>query len=100
MARGGTTLCVNISSATPADQPPITWVGGRTSLVIVAQTYPSTCNLQLRGQDGTSWMNVNDSSIGANSFDTYDLPAGEYRMNLAGGTVDGLYASLVAIPYT
>ena len=98
MARGGISLCENISVV--ANQPSIGWVGGRTALVIIAGTYPSTCNLQLLGPDGSTWMNMNGSSIGANGVTSYDLPAGQYRMNMAGGTVANLYAKLIAIAYT
>jgi len=97
MARGGVALCVNVNVV--ANQPPISWVGGRTTLVICATTYPAACNLQLQMQNG-NWINITASSVSQDSSTVYDLPAGQYRMAMAGGTAAGLYASLVSVAYT
>lgn len=83
-----------------ADQAPVQWGGGKTSFCIVASTYPTTCKLQLLGGDGTTWLDVNGTTVSANAVPVaYDLPAGTYRLHLASGTVADLAASLVSIPY-
>ncbi len=90
-------LCKNISSV--ADQPQVTWQGGRTALCIFAATFPSTCQLQYLGKDSSTWLAVNSSTFSANQIVSYDLPAGQYRLHMTGGSVSGLYADLVTIPY-
>ncbi len=97
MARGGIALCVGVNAV--ANQPALGWVGGRTALVVCATTYPAACNLQLQLQNG-NWMNVTAASISQDGFSLYDLPAGQYRMAMAGGVVSGLFASLVSVAYT
>jgi hypothetical protein len=97
MTRGGIALCANVNVV--ANQLPLGWVGGRTALVICATTYPSACNLQMQVQNG-NWVNVNAATLAQDGFTSYDLPSGQYRIAMAGGTVAGLYASLVSVAYT
>ena len=96
-ATRGVVLCSNISAV--ADQAAVTWSGGRAALVLIATTYPTTANLQCLGPDSTTWININGTTYSANQVTAYDLPAGQYRMHLASGTVAGMYASLVSVPY-
>lgn len=96
-ASKGAVLCANISVV--ADQAAITWGGGRTALVLLAATYPTTANLQVLGPDSLTWISLNGTTYSANQVTAYDLPAGQYRMHLTGGSVSGMYASLVSIPY-
>jgi len=98
MARGGIVLCSNVSVV--ANQAPVVWVGGRTSLVVFATTFPTNCHLQMQGMDGSTFLNVTTASINANGLQTFDLPAGTYRISMVGGAVAGLYANLVAVAYT
>lgn len=77
----------------------VTWSGGRTALVIVASAYGTTVNLSLLGPDGTSEIAINSATIAANSATPYDLPAGQYRIKITGGTTTAMYANLVSIPY-
>ena len=93
----GIALAKNISVV--AAQPQVTWQGGRSILSIFATTFPSTCQLQYLGKDSSTWIAVNSSSFSANQLISYDLPAGQYRINMSGGSVSGLYADLVTIPY-
>jgi hypothetical protein len=97
MQGAGVALAKNISSV--AAQPQVSWKGGRCALCIFATTFPSTCQLQMLGKDSATWLTVNSSTYSANQVISYDLPAGQYRLNLSGGSVSGLYADLVAIPY-
>ena len=82
-----------------ADQNAVTWVGGRCVLVLIATAFPTTCKLQMLGQDGQTWVDINGTTYSANQVTPYDLPAGQYRMHLSGGTTTGLYADLVSVPY-
>lgn len=97
MTRGGIALCSGVN--TVANQPQVGWVGGRTALVVCATTYPAACNLQMQLQNG-NWMNVTAASLSQDGYTVYDLPAGQFRMAMAGGTVAGLFASLVSVAYT
>jgi hypothetical protein len=47
-----------------------------------------------------NWVNVNAATLAQDGFTSYDLPSGQYRIAMAGGTVAGLYASLVSVAYT
>ena len=97
MQGAGVALAANISVV--ADQARVFWKGGRTALAIFATTFPSTCQLQMLGKDSATWLAVNSSTYSGNQIISYDLPAGSYRIHMTGGSVSGLYADLVAIPY-
>lgn len=84
---------------TVANQIGFTWSGGRAALIIHATTFPTSCFLQLQGLDGT-WVSVNGTTFSANQVTNFDLPAGQYRISMSGGTVAALYAALVSVPYT
>lgn len=73
------------------------WEGGRTSLVTFG-TLPTTYKLQLLGKDNSTAVDV--ATITAAGLTSYDLPPGQYRMSISGGSPSGLYADLIAIPYT
>jgi len=95
MARGGVALAQNV--AVVANQSVVQWVGGRTSLVVLATTFPAACSLQLKAMDDATFIDV--QAINANAVIPLDLPPGLYRIAMAGGAVAGFYASLVAVPY-
>lgn len=96
MATRGITLATNISSV--ADQPAQTWFGGRAVLVIEATTYPTTVGLQAQSLSG-KWVPVNTSNITADGVYAFDVPAGQVRLHLTGGTASAIYAALVSVPY-
>jgi hypothetical protein len=75
----------------------ISFPGGRAALVLMATTYPTTLKLQLMGQDGTTAIDI--ATLTANGVTLYDLPAGSYRMSVAGGAPAAIYADLVSVPY-
>ena len=81
-----------------ADGSEVQWTGGRGCLVIQATTYPTVCKLQLAAQNGV-FVNVDPSDFSANGVYAYDLPAGTYKLSMSGGTVAGVYAKLVSIPF-
>ena len=74
-----------------------TFNGGRAALVTEASSYPTTLQLQIQGPGGTA-ISLG-SNITANGLAMFDLPAGSYRMNIAGGTATNVYASLSTVPY-
>jgi hypothetical protein len=96
MSAKGIVLASNV--AVVADQPAQFWGGGRAAIILDASTYPTTCNLQCQGPGG-SWININATTYSANQVTAYDLPAGNYRIHMASGTVAAFYASLVSVPY-
>lgn len=99
MAVRGQKLCPD-NTAVVADQADVQWQGGRTAFVIVASTYPTTCKLQMKMPDGSTYVDVNGTTVSANALPVlYDLAAGIYRLHLASGTVAGMYASMVSVPY-
>ena len=93
----GYTLATNATGA--AALAAVTVVGGRYSLALSATTFPSTCALQVLGPDGSTWISLNASAYSANQVTAYDIPSGQVRMNLSGGTAAALYACLTRVPY-
>lgn len=71
--------------------------GGRVALVLIATAFPTTTTLELKAQDGTTDIVV--ATLTANGVSSYDLPPGEYRMQLVGGSPSGVYADLVSISH-
>lgn len=96
MQSNGSVVLVSSSAIINSSTTPVLWNGARGVIVVEAQDYPTALNLQIRGPDG-SWITVNDSSYGANTVDSLDLPAGEYRMNINGSTAVGLSAVLLPV---
>jgi len=66
---------------------------------VVADATFSGGNLQL--QMKTKLGNALDvgNAISASDKQDYDLPAGEYRMQVASGSPTGIYADIVTVPY-
>lgn len=96
MAARGVTLASN-ASLNGAQSAAVLFNGGRAALVTNATAYGTTVNLQLLGPSG-AWFAVG-TAVTADGLQALDLPAGQYRINSVGSTT-GLYAALVAIPYT
>ena len=90
-------LAVNATGA--AAIAGVTIKGGRYVLVLNATTFPSTCALQVLARDQSTWISMNGSAYSANQVTAYDLPAGQVRMSMAGGSAAALYACLVQIGY-
>lgn len=92
MAAFSTKIISNGSATTTGAQ----WQGGRGALVIMG-TLATTTKLQIKGQDGTTWIDVaTPTTAGVTAL---DLPQGTYRLSLSGGSPAGIYADLVSIPY-
>lgn len=95
MAQKAVILCDNISST--AAQAAVAFGGGRGLLIVEATTYPSTCQLQIQSRSG-KWVNFG-SNISADIAMPLDLPQGQYRINLSGGTTSALYVVLASVAY-
>lgn len=97
MQQNSVILASNISAV--ADQPAVSFLGGgRAVLVIEASTYPTTVALQVQSLSG-KWVPVNTSNIAADGAYPYDVPAGQVRLHLTGGSASAIYAALVKVPY-
>jgi hypothetical protein len=80
----------NISATTGA----FTLMGGKYGLDISATWGGGNAQLETFSLDGSTWINVG-SSITANGFSNYDLPAGQYRIAIT--TATAVYAALTTI---
>lgn len=94
----GPTQAVTLLSNATATGQYVQFTGGRAALVIVATGWGTTVDLTLLGPDGTSQIKMNAANIAANSANSYDLPAGQYRITITGSPT-AMYAKLVSIPY-
>ncbi len=102
-ASKGVVLCS--ANSTNAATTPVYWPGGFACLMISATVFPTTCFLQVQNNDGT-WINMapatvtsSPTTISANSGYGYNLPAGQVRMNLTGGTCTALTAVLSSVAF-
>jgi len=97
MAQGsGVSLASNVNAV--AAQSPVSFVGGRCVIVADGSVFPTTCQVQIHCKNG-SWASVGANLTAAGISSGIDLPAGEYRLNCAGGTATALYVDLVRVPY-
>lgn len=95
MARSAANLLTAVSAV--ADGSSVEFEGGRAVLITEATAYPTTCQLQTLSRSG-KWVAVG-SNITADGTVALDLPRGQYRMHLTGGTATALYATLVPVSY-
>lgn len=75
----------------------VSWSGGKAHFVLVAGSGGGTTALQLLGPDGVTWVGVTGASSAASVSVPLDLPAGQYRAFVSGGTPSGIYASLLGV---
>ena len=75
----------------------VSWAGGKAHFVLVAVAGGGTTALQLLGPDGTTWVGVTGASSATSVSVPLDLPAGQYRAFVSGGTPSGIYASLLGV---
>lgn len=97
MQSNAVALAANVSSVA-AQAAQLLQVGGRYALIMEATTYPTTVTLQTQSVSG-KWVPVNSSNITADGVTAYDIPAGQVRLFLSGGSASALYATLVKVPY-
>lgn len=89
-------LCANVDAA--VDTTPVQIVGGRYVLALVAAAYGTTVKLQVMGPNST-WININATTYSADQITSgMDLPSGQVRMTISGGTTTDLYATLCRVP--
>ena len=95
--RQGVNLTEN--NSTVADTTPVFFPGGRSVLVLIASTFPTTLKLMMVGPDGSTGIALNGTTYSANQVTAYDLPEGMYYLHMASGSASEIYASLVQVPY-
>lgn len=72
----------------------VSWPGGRGSFMVVATDWSgATAKLQYKLPNGT-WANVDttNASFTTNGMCGFELPPGDIRVEIAGGTPAGIYA--------
>lgn len=97
MAKAGVILANNVSSTGPQDWK--FFKGGRASLIVSASSFSTTCNFELMSASGGAIV-LNAANIQTDGATSYDLPEGQFRMNLSGGSPSAVTACLESVPYT
>jgi hypothetical protein len=71
----------------------VTWPGG-TGVFTAAGTFGGTIvALEVLGPDGATWLNAgSDGTLTAAGMCAFDLPQGQIRASITGGTPAGIYA--------
>lgn len=94
----GDAVVITSNNSTAANTTPVTVnQGGKWSLVITGTPAGTTNQLQVQNRDG-NWANVSTNITTAGSY-PQDIPAGQYRMAIAGTAPAALYATLVRTAY-
>lgn len=73
------------------------FAGGKAQVCVIGTFGGASLQLQMMGPNGSTWVAVG-SAITAAGVATHDLPNGNYRMTVTGGTPSGLYAALARVP--
>ena len=72
----------------------VTWGGGRGVFSLAGTVSGATITLQYLGPDGSTWLAAGSATtltgVGLGAF---ELPPGQVRALVAGGTPSGLYAN-------
>lgn len=73
--------------------------GGRAVFSIVGTFGGTTAQLQLRGQDGATFINVANGSFTSAGAVAVDVPVNStWRVTLTGGAPTGIYAGFDRVP--
>jgi len=90
------TLLTNASATGSAQN----WKGGRGVFTLAGTVGGATITLQYLGPDATTWLTAAAATtltaVGVGSF---ELPPGQIRAAVTGGSPSGLYAQAERIPY-
>lgn len=97
MAQKASPLVNNYSSGAPAPSSAAAYQGGRGVIISEATTYPTTCQVQTQSISG-KWIPIG-ANIAADGTQAVDLPAGQYRVLMNGGTASAVYITLVSVAY-
>ena len=73
------------------------WPGGRGSLVVSGVFGGTTVQLQGLGPDGATWVAVGSALTSAGQV-LFEMPPGQIRALVTGGTPSGLYAQAARVP--
>jgi hypothetical protein len=86
----GAVTLLNNASATGAS---VLWTGGRGYFSVVGTFGGASVSLQVLGPDSATWLDVGTSTtVTAAGGVVFDLPDGQIRATVTGGTPSGLYA--------
>lgn len=84
---------VDLLSNASATGAAVQWPGGRGLFTAAGTFGGATLTLQLMGPDATTWIAAGaDTTLAAAGAGVFDLPPGQIRVQVAGGTPSGLYA--------
>lgn len=76
----------------------VTWPGGKGVFTVVGSFSAGTVSLQFLGPDGTTWIDVGTSTtVTAAACAAFELPQGQLRASVSGGTPSGLYARVARV---
>lgn len=74
------------------------WPGGRGTFLVAGTFGGTTVTLQVLGPDGSTWLAVGTyTTMAAAGGGNFDLPQGQIRANVSGGTPSGLYALVATV---
>lgn len=76
---------------------PVTWDGGRSTVIIDATNFGTGVNLLLQAPTG-NFIPIASAFVAAQSF-PFDAPPGQYKLAVGSGTCVGLSAILTSTTY-
>lgn len=90
---------VDLLQGASATGPAVTWPGGKGMLTAAGTFGGCTLVLQILGPDDSTWLAVNAAtSLSAPGAGVFDLPQGQIRAAVSGGTPGSLYARAARVP--
>lgn len=89
---------VDLLSNASATGSAVVWPGGRGSFLAAGTFGGATVKLQVLGPDGTTWIDAGTyTTLTAAGVGNFDLPQGQIRASVSGGTPSALYAVAVTV---
>ena len=84
---------VDLLSNASATGNAVQWSGGKGTISAVGTFSGATVALQYLGPDGTTWLNAGtDCTLTANGGGNFELPPGQIRASVSGGTPSALFS--------
>lgn len=92
-------FAVDLLSNASATGSAVNWAGGKGNFAVVGTFSGATVKLQALGPDGTTYIDVPNASLTAAGMALFELPAGQVKAVVTGGTSpSGLYAKAARVP--
>lgn len=89
---------IDLLSNASATGSAIIWPGGRGMFTAAGTFGGTTVKLQFLGPDGSTWIDAGTyTTLTASGGGIFDLPQGQVRANITGGTPSGIYAIAVTV---